>query len=203
MKKITKEVEAFIRENYPNMETRELADKIGMSRSYLAIWACQNGLHKSKEYISRMKSKNSKSWQGTAKYEEFIERARKRIIHDCHCKEVKERQSEVRRSIVERERARLRLGMKPATRIRIVNAYGGQKYVKTKRNKERLLERGYRADGGRTFVYDDRTDRTQKEPYLSKTYGFVFVAATQEGSNAKKEAVMVPDWRDRQGGFNV
>ena len=148
------DIDDIVYKYYPNMSSREIAEKFGHSKSLYIKRAKQLGVKKSKEFLIQQQSNNYNALRA------FLD-----------TKEGKEKLSRSITKMYRLERFRVNSGMEQKTRIRL------RKYPKKYRNAMRhlVVKRGYiQSEEDRSLFFRDKDTKLSNEDYFTKKYKFKF-----------------------------
>lgn len=148
------DIDEIVYKYYPNMSSREIAEKFGHSKSLYIKRAKQLGVKKSKEFLIRQQSNNYNALRA------FLD-----------TKEGKEKLSRSITKMYRLERFRVNSGMEQKTRIRL------RKYPKKYRNAMRhlVVKRGYiQSEDDKSLFFRDKNTKLSNEDYFTKKYKFKF-----------------------------
>lgn len=225
-KVLTEEQIKWLIKHFKHTRNEEIQKRLGIGSWKLNSLANELGLKKSAQYqknrldlqAQRMrkafleKAKTDHEWweQQKKMRDENLERYRNKFkrgesnrdrLSPERFKEACEKSRESRNALIKRERARQLLGLKPLTRMAIGiptkerTAMQHRKYCLRKKY-------GYICPKvGRTIYYDSNTKRSTREAWYERAYKMRFVDINS--LEPKERVVIVPDWNDKQGGFNI
>ena len=148
------DIDDIVYKYYPNMSSREIAEKFGHSKSLYIKRAKQLGVKKSKEFLIRQQSNNYNALRAFLDTEEGRKKVAKSIV-----------------KMYRMERFRVDSGMKQKTRIRL------RKYPKKYRNAMRhlVIKRGYiQSEDDKSLFFRDKNTKRSREEYFAKKYKFKF-----------------------------
>lgn len=226
-RELTEKETAWLKEHYKHTKNGDIAERLGISGTHLAVLARTLGLKKSRQFTARMQAnakERADEWRRRLKeedpeaYEEFTAKARANL--DAHRHETVFRKGEgpkprmteeawAERSrkcgealaaLRRRDRARTAIGLKPLTRLSL--GYPSKERFALYQRKWHLRKAyGYIPGEGLTVYYDEGTRRSSMEHLYVARYGFRFEPLGVEKVN--KEVKLPPSWEDKQGGLNT
>lgn len=225
-KGLTEEQIKWLIKHFKHTRNEEIQKRLGIGSWKLNSLAKELGLKKSKQYMKGVlegqakkmrnalmeKARTDHEWweqqmemrnENLARYRHKFKpgESNKTRLSEERFKEVCEKSRESRNALIKRERARQLLGLKPLTRM----AIGIPTKERTAMQHRKYCLRtkyGYICPKvGRTIYYDSNTKRSTREAWYERTYKMRFVDINS--LEPKERVVIVPDWDDKQGGFNI
>lgn len=223
--RLTEEQLQWLKENFADMSNAEICQHLGIKAWKLTRAASENGLKKSEEYIKQTLrpaiSESRKQWWDKLKYTQpaeyrrMIEKATENLTGEYRFNKERnlwkiitpERKEELVKKSVSRlaeirrnERMRVKAGLAQKTKL----CLGKTKAEKSRHKAGHRLEKKYGYEQEDNVFYYSDTQKRCDEEYHVKKYGFIFRPLSDRGIEKKAEKeVVVPDWKDRQGGWNI
>lgn len=214
----------WLKTHYKHTKNKELAEKFGISIRTLRRLAVDMCLSKSKQFMRKtQKEATDKAHKRMSdmrrddpeEYERVmaksklmlktygpigaIKKGEQRFTKKQRAK-MEAKRHETMEKMRNRDRARVRIGLEPLTKLPL--GYTNKERKAVYKVKWRLCKiYGYSVGECRTMYYNRLTRRVKNERYYEERYKMKFVDK-RTADTERKDVKLPPDWMDKQGGFN-
>lgn len=214
----------WLKDHFKHTKNDDIKAKLGITHSYLADLAKLYGLKKTVQFIRQQRAEccrrmqefhckqkaENTEWYRTnyqirvanimANRNVFKKgESNKDRMSPKRYRQMVDKVASILASKREKDRARVAIGLKPLTKLS--TGIPTKERTAMYRRKQNLRSYGYICPKiGLTIYYDANTKRSPFEDKYKEKYRMKFVSI--DDLDEKQRVVIVPDWTDKQGGFN-